>query len=42
MICKGLYVLVIVKEFGFNSWKNNNTNDTYENINSIMENDIIN
>ena len=42
MICKELYVLVIVKEFGKNSWKNNNTNDTYENINSITENGMIN
>ena len=41
IICKGLYTLVMMKELGSNS-RNNDNNGTYEKINSIMKNHLIN
>ena len=33
---------MIARELGFNSGSSNNENDTYEKINSVMENDMTN
>lgn len=41
-LCQILYVLVIAKELGFISGNSNINNGSYQEINSIMENAIIN
>ena len=40
-ICKRLYALIITKELGFYSGSSNDKDVTYDKINSIMENDVI-
>lgn len=42
IICKILYASEMVKEVEFNSEDSNDKNGTYEKIDSIVENDVIN